>query len=68
MSVPSSGRPVWLTTCVTSGNDAITMRALLVKAMLSVGPTLGGSVPRTQIDPSSRCGRNSDPIGPPTDR
>jgi len=37
VSVPSSGRPVWLTTCVTSGKEAITRRALLVKSMLAVG-------------------------------
>ena len=65
VSVPSSGRPVWLTTCVTSGNEAITRRALLVKSMLAVGPSLGGSVPRTQMEPSSRWGRNSEPMGPP---
>ncbi len=57
VSVPSSGRPVWLTTCVTSGNEAMTRRALLVKSTLAVGPSLGGSVPRTQIEPSSRCGQ-----------
>ncbi len=32
--------------------------------MPSVGPVLGASVPRTQMAPSSRCGRNSEPITP----
>ena len=68
VSVPSSGRPVWLTTCVTSGNEAMTRRALLVKSMLAVGPSLGGRVPRTQMEPSSRWGRNSEPMGPPKER
>ena len=68
VSVPSSGLPVWLTTCVTSGNAAITMRALLVKSMEAVGPSLGDNVPRTQMEPSSRWGRNSEPMGPPTVR
>src|ERR1700691_390998 len=30
--------------------------------MPSVGPVLGARVPRTQIAPSSRCGRNSEPM------
>ena len=30
----------------------------------AVGPVLGASVPRTQIAPSSRCGRNSEPMIP----
>ena len=29
-----------------------------------VGPVLGASVPRIQIAPSSRCGRNSEPTIP----
>jgi len=37
------GTPVWLTTSVTSGNDAITKRAC-GEAILAVGPSLGGSV------------------------
>ena len=49
----------------TSGKEAMTRRALLVKSMLAVGPSLGGNVPRTQMEPSSRWGRNSEPIGPP---
>ncbi len=32
--------------------------------MPSVGPVLGASVPRTHSAPSSRCGRNSEPITP----
>ena len=46
----------------------MTSRALLVKSMLAVGPSLGGSVPRTQMEPSSRWGRNSEPMGPPKER
>jgi hypothetical protein len=30
----------------------------------SVGPVLGASVPRAQMAPSSRCGRNSEPMMP----
>ena len=37
-------------------------RAWFMMRMPSVGPVLGASVPRAQIAPSSRCGRNSDPI------
>ena len=36
----------------------------LASAMPAVGPVLGASVPRTQIAPSSRCGKNSEPIIP----
>ena len=32
--------------------------------MLAEGPVLGASVPRTQMAPSSRCGRNSEPMMP----
>ena len=32
--------------------------------MLSVGPVLGARVPRTQMAPSSRWGRNSEPMTP----
>ena len=59
---PSSGRPTWLTTCVTSGNEAKMTRAWLMTRLPSVGPVLGASVPRAQMAPSSRCGRNSEPI------
>ena len=38
------------------------MRAWFATRMPSVGPVLGASVPRTQSAPSSRCGRNSEPI------
>ena len=38
------------------------MRAWFISAVPSVGPVLGASVPRTQMAPSSRCGRNSEPI------
>ena len=34
------------------------------RRMPSVGPVLGARVPRTQMAPSSRCGRNSDPMIP----
>ena len=40
------------------------MRAWFIRRMPSVGPVLGASVPRTQMAPSSRCGRNSEPIMP----
>ena len=64
VSVPSSGRPNWLTTCVTSGNEARMMRAWFITRSPSVGPVLGASVARAQMAPSSRCGRNSEPIAP----
>ncbi len=32
--------------------------------MLDEGPVLGAKVPRTQMAPSSRCGKNSDPTTP----
>ena len=64
VSVPSSGRPTWLTTSVTSGNAARMTRALSIVATPAVGPVLGASVPRTQMAPSSRWGRNSEPITP----
>ena len=62
VSVPSSGRPTWLVVTVTSGNEASNTRAWSATRMPSVGPVLGASVPRTQMAPSSRCGRNSEPI------
>ena len=34
------------------------------RACLRVGPVLGASVARAQIAPSSRCGRNSEPMTP----
>ena len=43
-------------------------RAWFIRRVPSVGPVLGASVPRTQIAPSSRCGRNSEPITPLTAR
>ena len=64
VSVPSSGRPTWETTTVTSGNEARTTRAWFMTRMPSEGPVLGARVPRTQMAPSSRCGRNSEPITP----
>ena len=64
VSVPSSGRPVWLTTLVTSGKALRRMRASFMTRRLSVGPVEGASVPRTQMEPSSRCGRNSEPMAP----
>ena len=39
-------------------------RAWFMTRVPSVGPVLGASVPRTQIAPSSRCGRNSEPMTP----
>ena len=33
-----------------------------------IGPVLGAKVPRTQMAPSSRWGRNSEPITPPSAR
>jgi hypothetical protein len=50
---------------VTSGNAAMARRARLVKSMLAVGPSLGAREPRTQMAPSSRWGRNSEPMTPP---
>src|SRR6185437_12092633 len=64
VSVPSSGRPTCDTTCVTSGNDAKISRAWFITRSPSEGPVLGASVPRAQIAPSSRCGRNSEPMIP----
>ena len=52
------------TTCVTSGNEARMTRAWFITRAPSVGPVLGASVPRTQMAPSSRCGRNSEPMMP----
>ena len=68
VSVPSSGRPTWLVTVVTSGKEARMMRARFATEYPRAGPVLGGSVPRTQSAPSSRCGRNSEPMAPPTAR
>src|ERR1035441_3220249 len=64
VSVPSSGRPTWLTTCVTSGNEASTTRAVSMTRCPSLGPVDGASVARAQMAPSSRCGRNSEPMTP----
>ena len=63
-SSPSSGRPTWLVATVTSGKEASTTRAWFATRMPSLGPVLGARVPRTQIAPSSRWGRNSDPMTP----
>ena len=41
------------------------MRARFITSVPSSGPVLGAAVPRTQMAPSSRCGRNSEPITPP---
>ena len=51
-------------TCFTSGKLASTSLAFFAISMLAVGPVLGASVPRTQIAPSSRWGRNSEPMIP----
>ena len=40
------------------------MRASFMTRRLSVGPVLGARVPRTQMAPSSRWGRNSEPMTP----
>ena len=64
VSVPSSGRPTWLVHCGTSGKEQRMMRAWFATRMPSSGPVLGASVPRTQSAPSSRCGRNSEPMAP----
>src|SRR5262245_14573223 len=63
-SVPSSGRPTWLATVVTSGYLAKTFLACRTRRVASVGATLDGNVPRAQIVPSSECGRNSAPVTP----
>ena len=39
-------------------------RAWFMTRVPSDGPVLGASVPRAQMAPSSRCGRNSDPMIP----
>ena len=39
-------------------------RERFITSMEVVGPTEGASVPRAQMAPSSRCGRNSEPITP----
>ncbi len=52
------------TTSVTSGNAARMMRALFIVSTPAVGPVLGASVPLTQMAPSSRWGRNSEPMTP----
>ncbi len=41
VSVPSSGRPVWLTTLVTSGKAESLSRASFMMRRLSVGPVRG---------------------------
>ncbi len=64
VSVPSSGRPVWETTLRTSGKAARRSRASFMTRRLSVGPVEGARVPRTQMEPSSRWGRNSEPMAP----
>ena len=38
------------------------MRARFITRVPSVGPMLGAAVPNAQMEPSSRCGRNSEPI------
>ena len=63
-SCPESSRPAWLVTWVTSGKEARTTLAWFATRIDSLGPVLGARVPRTQIAPSSRWGRNSDPISP----
>ena len=64
VSVPSSGRPACDTTVFTSGNDAKTRRSCSVNFSPSERLVLLASVPRAQMAPSSRCGRNSDPMAP----
>ena len=64
VSVPSSGRPISETTFFTSGKDANTRRAWFMKRVPSVRFVLTASVPRAQMEPSSRCGRNSAPMIP----
>ena len=64
VSVPSSGRPTSETTLVTSGNEAKMSRACVVKRSPSVRLVLSARVPRAQIAPSSRWGRNSEPMIP----
>ena len=54
VSVPSSGRPISETTCLTSGNAAKITRAWFIKRVPSVRLVLWAKVPRAQIDPSSR--------------
>src|ERR1019366_5603720 len=43
-------------------------RALFASSIPADGPVLGASVPRTQMAPSSRWGRNSEPMSPPKPR
>src|ERR1035438_851265 len=40
------------------------IRAWFISRVPSAGPVLGANVPRAQMAPSSRCGRNSEPIRP----
>ncbi len=60
-SVPSSGRPSWLTTVMTSGKEARISRDCLVRRAASLGEMDSGIVTRTQREPSSSLGRNSLP-------
>src|SRR6516164_8872541 len=60
-SLPSSGRPCWVTTVRTSGWRSRISRILCVAGSPVSSPTVGGSDARIQRLPSSRCGRNSVP-------
>ena len=61
MSVPSSGRPSWLSTFSVSGNEARRWRTLWTILAASEGEMDLGMKMRTQRAPSSSLGRNSEP-------
>jgi hypothetical protein len=67
-SVPSSGRPAWLTTRETSGISCKVARALWTVRFTSAGAIPAGSVKFTQMLPSFNSGRNSEPSNGTSDR
>ena len=60
-SLPSSGRPAWLITSLTSGNFRSVSRTACSDFDTRVSEIPGGSTRLTQIEPSFSSGRNSLP-------
>src|SRR5262249_13500101 len=61
-SVPSSGQPVWLVTFRISGNFPMISRSRFAVLTASSSETdVGKTVALSQMLPSSRAGKNSEP-------
>ncbi len=65
---PESFRPLWDMTILTSGDCRMSCRMRAAVSADSSSEIPGGRFERTQITPSSSCGRNSVPTAPASAR